>query len=240
MSSNDARGQLTRRFTTNALPTLSPIGQQRRQAAGDTQMVSPDYVTRLHEEHKAGKEDGEMVLAGGREGDGYLLGGLQDLLADSEPSPGPTKRHGITIMVNGVPIGTPHRRGKSLWGAIGDGRPRSSVGVGKPARRRGGSSIFAVDDAIGLLTPHAKTSGAYARIAPVSPLIFLHQCCWRCWSSTSPWPHTCRGTASLRITPRRCRLFSCTCDFPFWIISMRSAGALQGSCCLVATCQKFT
>lgn len=30
---NDARGVLQRRFTTNALPTLSPIGQQRRQAA---------------------------------------------------------------------------------------------------------------------------------------------------------------------------------------------------------------
>ena len=40
MSSNDARGSLTRRFTMNALPTLSPIGQQRRQAAGETQLVS--------------------------------------------------------------------------------------------------------------------------------------------------------------------------------------------------------
>lgn len=35
---NDSRTGLTRRFTMNALPTLSPIGQQRRQAAGD--MVS--------------------------------------------------------------------------------------------------------------------------------------------------------------------------------------------------------
>lgn len=35
-----------RRFTTNALPTLSPIGQQRRQAAGggDAQMVSTYFV----------------------------------------------------------------------------------------------------------------------------------------------------------------------------------------------------
>ena len=32
-SSNDARASLHRRFTTNALPTLSPIGQQRRLAA---------------------------------------------------------------------------------------------------------------------------------------------------------------------------------------------------------------
>jgi len=35
-SSNETRAGLTRRFTTNGLPTLSPIGQQRRMAAGDT------------------------------------------------------------------------------------------------------------------------------------------------------------------------------------------------------------
>lgn len=35
MATNDVRGGLTRRFTTNALPTLSPAGQQRKQAAGD-------------------------------------------------------------------------------------------------------------------------------------------------------------------------------------------------------------
>ncbi|KAL1583038.1 hypothetical protein WHR41_08483 [Cladosporium halotolerans] len=35
-SNNETRAGLTRRFTTNALPTLSPIGQQRRMAAGDT------------------------------------------------------------------------------------------------------------------------------------------------------------------------------------------------------------
>ncbi|KAM0714024.1 hypothetical protein Q7P37_010988 [Cladosporium fusiforme] len=33
---SETRAGLTRRFTTNALPTLSPIGQQRRQAAGET------------------------------------------------------------------------------------------------------------------------------------------------------------------------------------------------------------
>lgn len=36
----DVRSGLTRRFTTNALPTLSPIGQQRRQAAGDYSVSS--------------------------------------------------------------------------------------------------------------------------------------------------------------------------------------------------------
>jgi len=35
MSPQDVRAGLPRRFTTNALPTLSPIGQQRMQAVGD-------------------------------------------------------------------------------------------------------------------------------------------------------------------------------------------------------------
>lgn len=34
LPANDVRAGLTRRFTTNALPTLSPIGQQRSQLAG--------------------------------------------------------------------------------------------------------------------------------------------------------------------------------------------------------------
>ncbi|KXT05889.1 hypothetical protein AC578_390, partial [Pseudocercospora eumusae] len=44
---NDARGVLTRRFTTNTVPTLSPIGQQRLQAAGDMQAVSPLQLAQL-------------------------------------------------------------------------------------------------------------------------------------------------------------------------------------------------
>lgn len=41
MSSGDVRGGLPRRFTTNALPTMSPIAQQRRQAAaGESHLVS--------------------------------------------------------------------------------------------------------------------------------------------------------------------------------------------------------
>lgn len=43
-SSSDARGQLHRRFTTNNIPTLStplsPIGQQRRQAAEPTEFTT--------------------------------------------------------------------------------------------------------------------------------------------------------------------------------------------------------
>lgn len=36
----EGRGSLQRRFTTNALPTLSPIAQQRRQAADPAMTVS--------------------------------------------------------------------------------------------------------------------------------------------------------------------------------------------------------
>ncbi|OAL01919.1 ARM repeat-containing protein [Phaeosphaeriaceae sp. SRC1lsM3a] len=46
-SSNDVRGQLHRRFTTNNIPTvstpLSPIGQQRRQAAEPTEFTTATY-----------------------------------------------------------------------------------------------------------------------------------------------------------------------------------------------------
>ncbi|KAK5108886.1 hypothetical protein LTR62_007688 [Meristemomyces frigidus] len=35
IANNPARNGMTRRFTTNEMPTLSPIGQQRKQAAGD-------------------------------------------------------------------------------------------------------------------------------------------------------------------------------------------------------------
>jgi len=42
---NDVRGALHRRFTTNTVPTLSPIGQQRRQAAGDLQQTNSTRLT---------------------------------------------------------------------------------------------------------------------------------------------------------------------------------------------------
>ncbi len=50
-TTNEARAGLTRRFTTNALPALSPIGQQRRLAAGDTMQVSA-YTDWLRGEQK--------------------------------------------------------------------------------------------------------------------------------------------------------------------------------------------
>lgn len=47
-SASDARGQLHRRFTTNNIPTLStplsPIGQQRRQAAEPSEFTTTTAV----------------------------------------------------------------------------------------------------------------------------------------------------------------------------------------------------
>jgi hypothetical protein len=51
-SSNDVRGQLHRRFTTNNIPTvstpLSPIGQQRRQAAEPTEFTTAVRTIHFH------------------------------------------------------------------------------------------------------------------------------------------------------------------------------------------------
>ena len=45
--SSDARGVLQRRFTTNALPTLAPIGEQRRQALEQKENGALQHVSRL-------------------------------------------------------------------------------------------------------------------------------------------------------------------------------------------------
>lgn len=51
-ASNDGRGQLHRRFTTNNIPTvstpLSPIGQQRRQAAEPAEFTTAVRTPRSH------------------------------------------------------------------------------------------------------------------------------------------------------------------------------------------------
>lgn len=53
---SDVRGALQRRFTTNTVPTLSPIGQQRRQAAGDVQMVSQVHSLLVDWQRAASKQ----------------------------------------------------------------------------------------------------------------------------------------------------------------------------------------
>ncbi|KAL1306571.1 hypothetical protein AAFC00_005256 [Neodothiora populina] len=53
VTSPDSRGSLQRRFTTNALPTLSPLGQQRRAAAEPKDYVSPGFKKITPSERKA-------------------------------------------------------------------------------------------------------------------------------------------------------------------------------------------
>jgi len=67
-------GGLMRRFTTNALPTLSPIGQQRRQAAGDTQAVSnfPIRCAASQGGQAGGDDCEEAGIAGGNFGKTYI------------------------------------------------------------------------------------------------------------------------------------------------------------------------
>ncbi|KAK5172601.1 uncharacterized protein LTR77_002721 [Saxophila tyrrhenica] len=86
MASNTAegRGNMTRRFTTNGLPTLSPIGQQRLQAAGDTQMVSDRFSLPDNGQEAVG----DVAEAVARIVHSHAMGKVADLIMGSEPSPG--------------------------------------------------------------------------------------------------------------------------------------------------------
>jgi hypothetical protein len=57
----EGRGSLQRRFTTNALPTLSPIAQQRRQAADPAMTVSLYFLVSFGFER-----DGTIYTSRGR------------------------------------------------------------------------------------------------------------------------------------------------------------------------------
>lgn len=59
---NDVRGALHRRFTTNTVPTLSPIGQQRRQAAGDVQQ-QPNAQNRIAPSERAARHYENLLQA---------------------------------------------------------------------------------------------------------------------------------------------------------------------------------
>ncbi|EME47358.1 hypothetical protein DOTSEDRAFT_69329 [Dothistroma septosporum NZE10] len=59
---NDVRGALHRRFTTNTVPTLSPIGQQRRQAAGDVQQ-QPNAQNRITPSERAARHYENLLQA---------------------------------------------------------------------------------------------------------------------------------------------------------------------------------
>ena len=90
MQGGDSRG-LMRRFTTNSLTMLSPIGQQRRQAAGDTQTVSTNPMPVLALAHfDMAKEDGASALSsigigGIGSSSGFVLGGIGELKRGVEP-----------------------------------------------------------------------------------------------------------------------------------------------------------
>ncbi|TKA67203.1 hypothetical protein B0A55_09452 [Friedmanniomyces simplex] len=113
-SASSMRNGLTRRFTTNELPTtaLSPIGQQRKQAAGDY-TVSSDAFPYVH--YESGSLE-EYVLALMRE-----LRMLERVIAE------------IVVLVEKEPKGLGgrlalrmtrsiyHKRGKSCLGPMGDG-----------------------------------------------------------------------------------------------------------------------
>lgn len=118
----DSRGSLVRRFTTNSLSTLSPIGQQRRQAAGDTNMVSTSPLhtqAPAHLDLAAGGGGGtalyDSIMDGGDFSKRGGIGGLGELLWGSEPSP--HSGHGSASRFV-------DKKGKA--GAVGEGRPQSS------------------------------------------------------------------------------------------------------------------
>ena len=171
MNSNDVRGGLHRRFTTNALPSLMPIGQQRRQAVGDTQLVSTSSgVQRIkHFQHadsgKGENDDGDRPLSGKRICVLKDATGIGELVAASESSPGliVNSDHDPKVQEQ---RSRGHRRGKSCWGAIGDGRPASNSDseekiVVLQAENDGSYTIH-------WLTAGGKPTGFQTRVAPVS------------------------------------------------------------------------
>lgn len=176
MSSNDARGGLTRRFTMNALPTLSPIGQQRRQAAGEVQMVSPFPLARKHRTRHAGRQGREREVGRNGFGKTYGIEGIEERLVGSELRPVLLKAVGRGTVSNGAVVGIGHRRGKRCWEAIGDGRPNLAKDIESVREReRGICALSANGDLVVFwLTSGGKPTGTYSRVTPVSLLCLLH------------------------------------------------------------------
>ncbi|KAF7186066.1 Pumilio domain-containing protein C6G9.14 [Pseudocercospora fuligena] len=110
---NDARGVLTRRFTTNTVPTLSPIGQQRLQAAGEMQAtnaqnrITPSeraarhYETLLQAQRKIEEELAKVDADTRREVDENLRHeqAVTQLFAQSEPTT-PPEYHSVLASNN--------------------------------------------------------------------------------------------------------------------------------------------
>ncbi|KAK3701582.1 hypothetical protein LTR37_015436 [Vermiconidia calcicola] len=165
-SNNDVRGNLTRRFTTNALPTLSPMGQQRRQAAGDTQMVSEYLPLAMHSR--------QQIAAGENIGTRDCLATIGRLHLGHEVSPGqmgvPGGGSATEVEARAAPW---HRRGKTCAGAIGDGRPIRIDEVQRPGITNEEDSHYyeapTIDDSLiyqHWLTQGVKPNGGYSRVTP--------------------------------------------------------------------------
>nr|POF17720.1 pumilio domain-containing protein c6g9.14 [Quercus suber] len=93
MVSTDIRGGLTRRFTTNALPTLSPIGLQRKQAAGDyaSESAVRRYETLLAAQRELQRELDKVDPETRREVEEGLRheDSITQMMASSEPASPP-------------------------------------------------------------------------------------------------------------------------------------------------------
>jgi len=167
--SNDVRAGMTRRFTTNALPTLSPIGQQRKQAAGDyavsTAVVSFDAPEPALRKDSLDLDTSMVVLA--RE--------------DVTPSPRRVSGLGGDPLSPLVAGGFGHRRNKSCWGAIGDGRPnmQDMAHDGKePAVAEEGEGVSLGSTIYRHRLTNSEQPAGYVRKNPVSLLFSL--CCRHC------------------------------------------------------------
>lgn len=183
MSSNDARVGLTRRFTMNALPTLSPIGQQRRQAAGDGQMVSQISSTQKpmaqHNHTHTHKQHAEEEVEKHGDMQKYETKSIEELLMGSEPSPSLLKGSGKAMVSSSGKIRVVHKRGKSCWRAIGDGRPEPNESTENGQETKSG--YCAIDPhgelVVFWLTPGGKPTGTYSRVAPVSTFSLFDSVC---------------------------------------------------------------
>ena len=174
-SHNDARIGLTRRFTMNALPTLSPIGQQRRQAAGESQAVSLNFtLTEDGDKHRStlhSNSNGNGTGIGARTSVGDGLSETGALLVGSEPSPGMKAKGKIESGREvGAQSGTEHKRGNGRWGSIGDGRLVANTNVA--GEGFGEIRPLGPDDTliVNWLTPDGKPA-AVSRVGPVSSFL---------------------------------------------------------------------
>ena len=160
----------------NALPTLSPIGQQRRQAAGEGQMVSTISSTHMHRHSKKGMEEQnrERKMLGMKKGQTSEADDASELLMSRGPLSGRIKgfqRKTVSIRRR---TKISHEHDIGTIAAIGDERPYSSDRFEQARPMRGlNISLNHLDDLIIFwLTEYGKPAGTYTRVTPVSISLF--------------------------------------------------------------------